>query len=170
MLKYIANLTALFAVFLHQRVINMKIPDLYTLVPSFSLPDLQGRRVSLWNYKHQQPVVLVVGDANSESLLRDFSYRYPDYGSEGAEVLVILPQRPDGDDWPFPVLIDTDGRVSARLADRLPAILVLDSYNELYARFEGPWPEGANHRDILECIAQTELRCPECGVAEWPYP
>ena len=145
-------------------------PNLHTLVPSFSLLDLQGHKVSLWDYKHQQPVVLVVGDAHSEALLRDFSRRYPEYGAEGAAVLVIVPKRPDQDGWPFPVLVDTDGRVTARLADRLPVILVLDSYNELYARFEGPWPEGPNHRDILECIAQTELKCPECGVPEWPSP
>lgn len=145
----------------------MSIPTLNSLVPNFSLPDLQGRQISLWDYKHQQPVILVFCAEDDRSLLRSFAEHYSRYRSEGAEVLAIVADRP-GEDLPFPVLIDTDNQVISRLADHRPTILALDSYNELYARLEGPWPNGPDHEKILKSIAQVEMKCPECGVPEWP--
>lgn len=146
----------------------MRVPVLNTVVSDFSLPDLQDRQVSLWTYKHQQPVVLVFCDEDIDALLLDFADCYATYREGGAEILVITPSRPRTAHLPFPVLIDATGQVTARLVNRMPTILVLDSYNELYARLEGPWAEGLNHRDILELIAQVEMACPECGVPWWP--
>lgn len=145
----------------------MSIPTLNSLVPNFSLPDRQGHDISLWDYKHQQPVILVLCAKDNQSLLRDFTENYSRYRNEGAEVLAIVSGNPGGD-FPFPVLIDSGHQIISRLADRLPTILVLDSYNELYARLEGPWPDGPDHQEILKSIAQVEMKCPECGVPEWP--
>lgn len=145
----------------------MSIPALNSLVPHFSLPDLQGRQVSLWDYKHQQPVILVFCDERSRSLLQDFAEQYCRYRDEGAEVLAVVPDHP-GADFPFPVLIDSRDRIISRFTDRLPTILVLDSYNELHARLEGPWEKGPDHAEILKSIARLEMQCPECGAPEWP--
>lgn len=145
----------------------MSIPALNSLVPNFSLPDLRGRRICLWDYKHQQPVILIFCAEGDQSLLRDFAENYSRYHGEGAEVLAIVANRP-GEDFPFPILIDTGNQITSRLAEHLPTILVLDSYNELYARLEGPWPDGPDHEEILKSIAQVEMKCPECGVPEWP--
>lgn len=148
----------------------MTIPALHTLVANFELPAHEGYPIALWDYKHEQPVVLLFCDANDEALLQSFARRYPDYRGEGAEVLVISRHRPQKKEWPFPILLDSDGRVTARLVERTPSILVLDSYNELHARLEGPWRDGPDHRAILAGIAEQELKCPECGVPEWPNP
>jgi peroxiredoxin len=146
----------------------MAIAALHTVVPDLSLPDLAGRRISLWDFKHRQPVVLVFCSEDDAGLLRDFARHYQSYRDEGAEVLAILSRHPRQETWPFPVLIDKDRRMTSRYVERTPAVLVLDSFNELNARFEGPWEEGPDHRRILGVIAEVELKCPECGVPEWP--
>lgn len=146
----------------------MAIPTLYTVLPDFTLPDRQGRPVSLWDYKHDRPVVLVVCAAPSEALLQEFARHYPAYRAEGAEVVAITAPEPAGEEWPFPVLIDAGQVLTRRVVERLPTVLVLDSYGELNARFEGPWEQGPNHALILAEIARVELRCPECGAPAWP--
>lgn len=146
----------------------MTMPCLHSIVPYLCLPDLRGREISLFSYKHQQPVVLVF--CNDIGLLNDFAERYAEYRAENAEIIAVLPVRPMSLDWPFPVLLDAAGETAARFAERLPTILVLDSFNELQARVEGPWKNGPDHRKILGWIAEVELKCPECGVPEWPYP
>ena len=130
---------------------------LHRVVPNFRLIDAHGRPISLWDYRHRQPVVLVLGD---EGLLRSFARHYPEYRALGAEVLAIVSGAVPGR-FPFPVLLDTAGQVADRLTDGQPAVLVLDRYGELYARFTGPWEDGPDQRDVLEWVAFTELECPE---------
>jgi hypothetical protein len=66
------------------------------------------------------------------------------------------------------VLIDQECQLTTRLVERTPAIWVLDSFNELSARFEGFKAEEPPHARILNALAEVELKCPECGVPEWP--
>lgn len=148
----------------------MTAPALHTVLANFELPDLGGHPVALWDYKHEQPVILLFCVADDDRLLQSFAHRYPDYRAEGAEILVVTEHRPQKEEWPFPILFDSEGRVTARFVERIPTILVLDSYNELHACIEGPWRDGPDHRAILARIAEEELKCPECGVPEWPNP
>lgn len=140
---------------------------LHAELPTFRLPDLHGHEISLWDYKQRQPIVLVFCGEDGEALLRSFAARYDEYQKAGAEVLAITPEPPPAQ-WPFPVLIDSGGRTSAQYVEHTPVVLVLDSYNTLYERMDGPWPGGLDHRRLLSAIRETELRCPECGAPAWP--
>ena len=147
----------------------MEVPRLHALVPSFNLPDLAGHRVSLLDYKHEKPLVLVLCRTRCDTLLRDFDERYPHYQDTGAEVLALVPA-PPSTQVRFPVLLDMSGSVSDRLARHTPAILVLDTYNALYGRIEGPWTNGPNHESVLSWLTLIMMQCAECGAPEWPYP
>lgn len=140
----------------------------FTVIPPFSLPERQGKTVSLWAYKHRQPVVLLFCADAEASLLRDFARQYRAYVEAGAERLAILPASPDLEEFPFPVLIDQDRHLTTRLVECTPAVWILDSFNELSARFESFAAEEPPHGRILNALAEIELRCPECGVPEWP--
>lgn len=139
------------------------------VVGSFRLPDRDGRLVSLWQFKQRQPVVLVLWEGGSPRLLDGFAARYPQYRRLGAEVLA-MGERIPATDLPFPVLFDGDGRTLARLADERPAILVLDSFGELFVRREGETARHPDHDDLLDWVFFTEVQCEECGphAENWP--
>lgn len=142
---------------------------LHTELPTFRLHDVRGQEVSLWDYKQRQPVVLVFCGEECETLLRGFAAGYSEYRDAGAEVLAITPKPPSAAArWPFPVLVDVGGQMSARYVERVPAVLLVDSYNTLHERMEGPWPTGLDHPRLLSAIRQLELQCPECGAPAWP--
>jgi len=139
------------------------------VVGSFRLSARDGQMFSLWQYKQRQPVVLVLWDDAGPALLDGFAERYPDYRRLGAEVLAIGRDSPQND-LPFPVLLDPDGATSDRLADQLPAILVLDSFGELFTRLQGESAQRPDHEDLLEWVFFTEVQCEECGphAENWP--
>ncbi|HKJ72288.1 MAG TPA: redoxin domain-containing protein [Gammaproteobacteria bacterium] len=139
------------------------------VVASFRLPDRDGREVSLWRYKQRQPVVLVLWEGADPGLLAGFAERYSDYRRLGAEVLAIAP-RSAGGEMPYPMLTDANGRVTAALADERPAILVLDSFGELFARREGEAARRPDHEDLLDWVFFTQVQCEECGphAENWP--
>ncbi|MEW6612771.1 MAG: peroxiredoxin family protein [Pseudomonadota bacterium] len=143
----------------------MIFPSLRSVIPSFTLPDIHEHQTALGDYRQRQPVVLLFWDGD-ESLLHDFARHYPAYQALGAEVLAVGGERPPAGEWPFPVLVDHAGAVSARYVERTPAVLVLDRFGELYAGWQGPWPAGPEHRDILGWVRLTELQCPECGAPD----
>ena len=145
----------------------MNIQPLHRLVPSFTLPDTRRQPVSLWNYKHKTSVVLVLCDRDCESLLQGFAAHYREYRAVDAEILVISPHASKRNDLPFPVLIDENSGVLKRLAEQLPAVLILDSYNELEARKQGPWLDGPDHDELLRKLSVVQTRCPECGAPVW---
>jgi len=132
-------------------------------IPVLTLPDAEGREHSTWAYKHRQPLVLVFADEDA-AVTREFARRYADYRAANAEVIAILRAAPR-EPLPFPVMVDADGSASRRYAERTPAVLVTDAFGTLEGRFEGSDPD---HERILSLIFAAEMRCPECGVAEWP--
>lgn len=139
------------------------------VLPSFRLPEIRGTEKSVWDYKQRQPLVIVLCEAHQcEALLEHFASQYLQYREAGAEVLVITPTWPGKRNWPFPVLIDPERQASRCYAEHPPTVLIVDSYNALFERLEGPWTNGPDHAAILEYIAQMELQCPECGAPEWP--
>lgn len=139
------------------------------VVASFRLPDQAGKEVALWQFKQRRPVVLVVWQGGDEALLTDFARHHPDYRRLGAEVLAIGPAPPPSN-LPFPALVDTGESAVGKLAERRPAILVLDSYGELFTRLQGPSARHPDHDDLLEWVFFTQVQCEECGphAENWP--
>ena len=147
----------------------MAAADPGQVVGGFRLAATDGRTVSLWQYKQRRPVVLVLWANGGDHLLAGFAERYADYRRLGAEVLAIGPAPPDRD-LPFPVLLDSDGATAASLADERPAVLVLDSFGELFTRRQGASAARPDHDDLLEWVFFTEVQCEECGphAENWP--
>ncbi|MFP4560511.1 MAG: peroxiredoxin family protein [Thiohalorhabdus sp.] len=136
---------------------------------SIRLPDRTGNVVSTWRFKGRQPLVLVLWDGAGSALLDGFAARYSDYRAAGAEVLAIAAASPPEGEYPFPLLQDAEG-ATARLAERRPAVLVLDEQGELFHRTQGPEAARPDHRDLLEWVRFTFLQCEECGphAENWP--
>ncbi len=91
-------------------------------MPDFILPDGTGRHVHRAQYRgHNSLVVVFVGDGLGETargFLSSLVRWYPKYAMGGAEVLAILLGPPAaarelevGQELPFPVLADEDGRL-----------------------------------------------------------
>lgn len=137
--------------------------SLHREIPILSLPDVRGRAVSTWNYKQYRPLVLVFAGSRTE-LLAEFAEQYDAYRATNAEVLAVVPKAPEGR-TPFPVLIDADGSTTRRYVDRVPTVLVLDAFGVLEGRFD---EDRTDHARVRNLIGELELRCPECGVPEWP--
>lgn len=137
---------------------------LHQEIPTLRLPDTSGRRVSSRDYKQERPLVLVFAGKEGARLASEFAQRYPQYREANAEVIEVVAEdagvRP-----PFPLLLDPGGDVTARYVERTPAVLVTDAYGVLEGRFDGEEPD---HARILNLIGALEMRCPECGVPEWP--
>lgn len=134
---------------------------------NFTLPDLSGTEFSLWDYRQRQPLVVVFAQAEGDAFLRDLAEHYAQYRRRGAEVLLVVTREPAGRKWPFPVLLDGDGSVTARFAGDTPTVLVLDRYGETFARLKSPGPGGIDHREVLEWLLFVESQCPECGAPVW---
>ncbi len=137
--------------------------SLHREIPVLSLPDARGRAVSTWNYKQYRPLVLVFAGSRA-ALLDEFAREYDAYRATNAEVLAVVPKSLDAR-LPFPVLIDADGSATRRYVERVPTVLVLDAFGVLEGRFDQERPDHARVRNL---IGELELRCPECGVPEWP--
>ena len=160
------------------------------LIPNFRLLAAnRNGQVGPWDYKqHRNLVLLFLRSAECEKckqLLREIAEHYGDYEQKEAEVLAIstdeiacLRQLSQGLSLPFPVLSDSDGKVtdlylkhpeevSEKTSD--VAILVADRWGALFSnkRIEIDYdkPVEAEVREWLEFI---ELQCEECFPSEWP--
>lgn len=137
--------------------------SLHREIPTLSLPDVRGRTISTWNYKQYRPLVLVFAGSRTD-VLAEFAAQYDVYRATNAEILAVVPKAPEAR-LPFPVLIDADGAATRRYVDRVPTVLVLDAFGVLEGCFDEDRPD---HRRLRSLIGELELRCPECGVPEWP--
>jgi len=146
------------------------VPATYTLVRSFTLPDLQHHPVSILDYKQRQPVILVLSKAPESALVQEFADNYGRYHDAGAEVLMVVPSDPGVGPMPFPVLVDASGEVLDNMTDGQSVVLLLDAYNAVQARFTPIAAGRIDHDRILGELADVERKCPECGVPEWPEP
>jgi peroxiredoxin len=141
----------------------MPMIALHREIPVLTLPDRTGRPISTWDYKHDRPLVLAFAAADS-SLSAELAHHYGEYSAAHAEVLLVAREPLDAD-LPFPVLVDADGAATATYAERPPEVLVVDAFGVLEGRFEGTAPDHARIRGLISAL---EMRCPECGVPEWP--
>jgi peroxiredoxin len=145
-----------------------RIPELRTVLPNFRLPESRGGSISVWDYRHKQPLILVFCGDRCRPVLKSFTEHYEQYRAGGAEVLVVSTRKPAPESKPFPLLWDVQGEVSKQFSDGRPAVLMVDRYGELDSRLEGPWEnESPDHQEILDWLVFVESQCPECGVSHW---
>jgi peroxiredoxin len=149
-------------------------------IPAFDLPEVGGGHVSPSRYRGQRSLVLVFVHGDDEicqDILRAFASHYEEYRDQEAEVLAIFPGAEDDATrlkqmlkLPFPVLVDVDGRVGARIGAVTPSgapalgVFVADCYGEIYVRFV----EGLSHNlpdqaEFLDWLWFISIQCPECA-------
>lgn len=161
------------------------------LIPNFRLSAANRTgQVGPWDYKQHRNLVLIffrsVECLKCKQLLREISEHYNEYQQMEAEVLAIsademdyLRQLAQDLALPFPVLSDSEGRVTdlylkhiEQRGDRAAfetGIFVVDRWGEIFSatsieRAED-LPAETEIRDWLEFI---ELQCEECFPSEWP--
>jgi peroxiredoxin len=160
------------------------------LVPNFRLPAVnRDSQVGPWDYKQHRNLVLIffrsAACQKCKQLLREIAEHYGDYEQKEAEVLAISTDELDrlrqlalDLALPFPVLSDSDGKVSdlylkhpEEIAGRTfdVAIFIADRWGAVFStkRIEiaHDLPVEAEVREWLEFI---ELQCEECFPSEWP--
>ena len=161
------------------------------LVPNFLLSAANRHgQLGPWDYKQHRNLVLIffssVESEKCRQLLREIAKHYAEYQEKEAEVLVIsaaeidrLQQLAQDLALPFPVLSDSDGRVTdlyfkhreraADTATLYAAIFVADRWGAIFSQKiveeDHDLPAEVEIREWLEFI---ELQCEECFPSEWP--
>lgn len=154
----------------------MKVMNVHSLLPVFKLETIDGKTVSPIDYKEKKNMLFLFFDADCSScidFLDSVASRYNDYKEEETEVFAIGEGPKDqledmlGDmNYPFPILIDKDGKVKSMFTDKTPAVFLADRFGEIRMTFIG---EHLPDQDkILDNLDLYELECPECGVPSWP--
>lgn len=160
------------------------------LVPNFHLSAAnRAGQVGPWDYKQHRNLVLIFFRSAAcqkiKLLLQEIAEHYRDYEEKEAEVLAIstdelgrLRQLSEDLALPFPVLSDSDGKVTdqylkhpEQVADKTfdIAIFIADRWGEVFStkriEIDNDLPVEAEVREWLEFI---ELQCEECFPSEWP--
>jgi peroxiredoxin len=160
------------------------------LIPNFRLSAVnRDGQVGPWDYKQHRNLVLIFFRSaecrKCKQLLREIAKHYGDYKEKEAEVLAIstgelnrLRQLAQDLALPFPVLSDSDGKVtdlylkhSQQVAEKTfdVAIVVADRWGAVFStksiEIDRDLPVEAEVREWLEFI---ELQCEECFPSEWP--
>ena len=161
------------------------------LIPNFRLSAVnRNGDVGPWDYKQHRNLVLIffrtVECLKCKQLLREISEHYGQYQEKEAEVLAIstdeidrLRQLAQDLALPFPLLSDSDGRVTNLYLKHMEqsedwvateaAIFVADRWGAIFStksiEKDQSQPVEAEIRNWLEFI---ELQCEECFPSEWP--
>ncbi len=149
------------------------------VVPDFTLPSLDGRRISPSNFKQRLNLVIAYFDFDRCSActnaLRTFSNRYREYRDLEAEILVVSPQKLEDLKGrvgvlplPFPVLSDVEGQMARAYlsGEEKPAaaVFVTDRFGALRMKsLAYSTGELMEQREILDWLNLIEIECPECG-------
>ncbi len=150
------------------------------MLNAFTLPDSEGRAVSIWSYRQRLNLVLFFhhGSACSDchEMLRELAAHASVFRDEEAAILAVGPDHPGEARHlaaslsdAFPILSDPPAEAAARQGLGVPSLIISDRFGEIWAAWTGggheALPSGEEIRRWLEFV---ELQCPECGVAEWP--
>ena len=160
------------------------------LIPNFRLSAANRHgQVGPWDYKQHRNLVLIFFRSaeclKCKQFLREIAEHYGDYDEKEAEVLAIstdeldrLRQLAQDLALPFPVLCDSDGKVTdlylkhpEQIADKTfdVAIFVADRWGAVFSikriEIDHDLLVEAEVREWLEFI---ELQCEECFPSEWP--
>jgi Peroxiredoxin len=150
------------------------------LFPDATLPTRDGGTIALESFRPKWDLVMVMLGADGvppeiAQLLDALAAARADVESEDGKVLAVSasPTPVAEWHWPFPLLLDTDGRVHQRAgavdaAGRpAPALFTTDHYREIYGAMrpgEATWPTTA--RAVIEWLLFANIQCPECNAPE----
>ena len=160
------------------------------LIPNFRLSAVNRKgQIGPWDYKQHRNLVLIFFRSaecrKCKQALREIAEHYGDYKEKEAEVLAIstdeldrLRQLAQDLALPFPVLSDSDGKVTdlyfkhpEKVVKKTSdvAIVVADRWGAIFStksiEIDHDLPVEAEVREWLEFI---ELQCEECFPSEWP--
>ncbi len=154
-------------------------PDSGHMLRPFTLSDAKGQQIRLWDYRQRNNLVLFfhhgAGCPACRNMLQELAAHMATYYAEKAIVLAIGPDQPHEArqfaaelECPFPLLSDPSGRVAAQQGLAVPAVVVADRFNEIWAA----WPRADNHvlprgEEIAAWLAFMEIQCPECDPLAW---
>ena len=161
-----------------------ELPRKGQILRDFALNSLRGPVVRLADYRGRSALILILSDEREETrqLMRDAADSYGELRAKSFEVLAVIRsphQQAKGSgrrhDLPYPVLLDTDGRLHRELGamdrnDRdAAALYVTDMFGEaigIYRTAEGDkLPAIEEVKEVVEFIS---FQCPECEPPEWP--
>jgi peroxiredoxin len=147
---------------------------------AFELPAADGRRIKLWDYRLRRNLLLFFHHGAAcprcRAELARFARHYPQYRERDAEILAIGPDEPTALailaatlGLPFPLLSDPGGVVAGRQRMTLPAVLVANRVEEIWAA----WAPAndldlPSQEEILGWLEFVVLQCHNgCGRPEW---
>lgn len=150
------------------------------MLSAFTLPDSEGRPVSLWSYRQRLNLVLFFhhGSACSDcrEMLRELAAHASVYRDEEAAILAIGPD-PLAEtrrlaaslSSPYPILSDPSSEAVARQGLGVPSLVISDRFGEIWAAWAGDGHEALpSSQEIRRWLEFVELQCPECSAPEWP--
>jgi peroxiredoxin len=149
----------------------------------FHLPAADGRTVRLWDYRLRRNLVVFLhhgaGCHRCRAELARFGRYYPQYRERDAEVLAIGPDPPSEAaalaanlGLAFPLLSDPGGALARRQGVSLPALLVANRVEEIWAAWAPPDElDLPSHEEILDWLEFVVIQCHNgCGRPDWPPP
>lgn len=138
----------------------------------FALRSVEGSTVRFSDYRSRASVVLILSDGGpgAEGLMAAAARRYQEIRGLNAEVLAIARGAGIKQQFPYPVLVDEDGRVCRELgAADGAAVYITDEFGEVFDVYRSA--AGERLPDLPEVLSRLEFisfQCPECEHPEWP--
>ncbi len=154
-------------------------PESGHMLHSFTLLDISGRQVRLWDYRQRSNLILFFHHGAAcpvcRNMLQELAAHMATYRAEKAEVLAIGPDQPHEAqqlaaelEYPHPLLTDPTERTAAQHGLAVPAVVVADRFGEIWAAWIGDdqhvLPSG---QEIAAWLAFIEVQCPECDPLAW---
>ncbi len=161
-----------------------ELPRKGQILRGCELESLHGPTVRFSDYRGRSALIVFLTDERQETekLLRDAASHYEELKRQNAELLAIIHGSHEEASslqrrlsLPYPVLLDTDGRLHRELGARdaqqndAASIYVTDVFGEVTAIFLTA--NGESLPAIGEVTRQLEFisfQCPECEAPEWP--
>jgi peroxiredoxin len=150
------------------------------LFPDATLRTHDGGEIALDAFRPKWDLVMVMLGADGVAseiahLLDTLAAARTDVELEDGKVLAVSASTSPISDWrwPFPLLLDADGRVHRRagavdVAGRpAPVLFTTDHYREIYGAMragEPGWP--ATAKDVIDWLVFANIQCPECNAPE----
>ena len=146
------------------------------IVPWRTLPRVGGGPPVRIGANRRRAQVLVVTHTEPcdpcARYLESLADRAESLRAEKAEILAIVgPAWEDRSPSPIPALLADPAVVAAYSPDSLPVVAVVDRFGQLFTRVEAGHEHAFPGDDqIVGCLIDIAIRCPECGVPDVPSP
>ena len=138
----------------------------------FALRSAEGRTVQFSGYRDKASIVLILSDggAEAEGLMSTAARDHQKIRGLDAEVIAIVRGSGVKQQFPYPVLVDEDGRVSRELgAADAAAVYITDQFGEVFSVYRSAGGERLpNISEVLSRLEFISFQCPECEHPEWP--